>query len=510
MHSIIKYRIAARTEAAGKYSPDAPQEGNEDNYGLICNIAQPAAQPDFDEVVDLGEMGLLMFVADGMGGHNAGEVASKIAVDTVAEAFSSDKVSSGIAVSHEARSLYMEGVIREADKRIRAFSKQNKECEGMGSTLIIAWLVGNELSVSWCGDSRCYVYRPTPAPRISMISEDHSYVQELVQRGVIPYEATFAHPRGNVVTRCLGGGGELVEPESRRAFIGKGDIVILCSDGLSGVLFDDGRLFDGQPISEENICDVISAHRSSLRECLQELFAAAERQNWYDNVTVVACEVVEGPDAPSEIPGALPSTHISPRKSRSKRWVAAAAIVLLLVAGGLFSWWYMSQVPTCDSSCDLTALLKYDQQEGVLWFCDTSHTCCISISDSTGVVVRDTIRDGSRFRLPSSFEHGKKYYVSAVRLGCEPCTPRRIRFTYYAREKAEEKRREQTSSQPKAPANLPKQSVKLIPVQLDSLARGKDAKHEAAPLDTPDIKKELKPYNPPSLTIVPVDSNNNQ
>lgn len=335
MSTKIKYRLAARTEAAGKYDPSAPQEGNEDNYGLISDIAKPEHRTGFDEVTDLGEMGLLMFVADGMGGHSAGEVASKIAVDTVYEAFSGGKVSIEAASNHRNRSRYLEDTIREADKRIRKYSKQHKECEGMGSTLIIAWLMGDELTVSWCGDSRAYLYHSLPKPSIEMVSEDHSYVQELVQRKVIPYEATFGHPRGNIVTRCLGGGGGNAEPESRLAHVAKGDIILLCSDGLSGVLFDDGRLFDGQPITEENICDTITANRVQLRECSNALFAAAERQNWYDNVTTILCEMTDGPEAPvqrvqSDMDSKEPSRH---KKKLTWILLTIGALILLILGG---------------------------------------------------------------------------------------------------------------------------------------------------------------------------------
>lgn len=339
MSTHIKYRLAARTEAAGKYDPSAPQEGNEDNYGLISDIAKPEHRTGFDEVADLGEMGLLVFVADGMGGHSAGEVASKIAVDTVYEAFAECKVKAETASSHRNRSRYLEDTIREADKRIRKHSKQNKECEGMGSTLIIAWLMGDELTVSWCGDSRAYLYHSLPSPNIEMVSEDHSYVQELVQRGVIPYEATFGHPRGNIVTRCLGGGGGNAEPESRLTHVAKGDIVLLCSDGLSGVLFDDGRLFDGHPITEENICDTITANRQQLRECNNALFAAAERQNWYDNVTAILCEVIDGPERRQS--NATAETEPSksavdnPIPQKRNRMVLFAAGLLLVVVGGV-------------------------------------------------------------------------------------------------------------------------------------------------------------------------------
>ena len=509
MSQTIRYRIAARTEAAGKYNPDAPQEGNEDNYGLVCDIAKPSHQPGFDEVVDLGEMGLLMFVADGMGGHNAGEVASKIAVDTVSEAFSDGKVSSGIAVSHEARSLYMEGVIREADKRIRAYSKQNKECEGMGSTLIIAWLAGDELSVSWCGDSRCYLYRPQPEPRVAMVSEDHSYVQELVQRGVIPYEATFAHPRGNVVTRCLGGGGELADPESRLAHVGKGDIILLCSDGLSGVLFDDGRLFDGQPISEENICDIITAHRSSLRECLQELFAAAERQNWYDNVTAIACEVSDGPKAPAEMPVYSARNPEPPMRKRKWPWMAGAAALSLAIVGGLV-WWYLSSRTTCDASCDVTKQFTRDANTGSLMINDTAQEYHIILYDSTAThVICDTmIQNDGRFSLPNSLEQGKKYYISATRSGCSPCTIRRRSFTHTKgatkRSKGVRKAANPVPSASKAADNKPSRESKKEEPGIET------PKPPTPAVLTPVTTKKLTPYNPPASTEEGEDNSNKQ
>lgn len=344
----IKYRIAARTEAAGKYEPSAPQEGNEDNYGLIPDVSNPDTPADFDTILPLGKDGLLLFVADGMGGHNAGEVASKIAVDTVYAKFAPDSIPPKTSESHESRAQYLEEVVREADRNIRAHAKKHPDCEGMGSTLVIAWLVGNELTVTWCGDSRAYLYRPGSQPQIFMVSEDHSYVQELVQRNVIPYEATFGHPRGNIVTRCLGGGGKEACPESRMAHVGKGDIILLCSDGLSGVLFDDGRLFDGQPITEENICDIVTAHRESLRQCATELFAAAERNNWYDNVTAILCEIAEGPDAPVGIApvlydasGSKPLSEMDFSLPMRKRpvwlWIFLAAAVALVV-GGVGGW----------------------------------------------------------------------------------------------------------------------------------------------------------------------------
>lgn len=441
MYNTVKYRIAARTEAAGKFNPEAPQEGNEDNYGLICNVANPDQRPEFDEVVDLGDMGLLMYVADGMGGHNAGEVASKIAVDTVSEAFSNGKVSSGIAASHEARSLFLEEVIREADKRIRAHSRQHKECEGMGSTLIVAWLVSNELTVSWCGDSRCYIYRPQPSPKIAMVSEDHSYVQELVQRGVIPYEATFAHPRGNIVTRCLGGGGENSSPESRLAYVGKGDIVMLCSDGLSGVLFDDGRLFDGMPISEENICDTIAGHRESLRDTLQALYAAAERQNWYDNVTAVVCEVVEGLQAPAGLPmyavQTVGDTVSTSGRKRKWPWVVAAIVAILAAVGGAFAYLYLGR-EACEPVKGVTR--SWQNKTPQYNIKGTASKYHVTLMDTASRIAWDTVVADSVLVLPKSLESGM--YTMSIKAVCENGESRayNTRFTHTKAETASVKK----------------------------------------------------------------------
>lgn len=326
----IEYRLAARTEAAGKYNPNAPQEGNEDNYDVIFNLRDKTVRPDFDVVTNLDANGLVMVVADGMGGHNAGEVASKIAVDTVTQMFYTQCKPTD-ATSHQRRAAFMEKIICEADSRIRRYAEEHEECQEMGSTIAIAWIVNGELSVSWCGDSRIYLYAPKPHPVITMVSEDHSYVQSLVQRGIIPYEATFGHPQGNVVTRCLGGGGSESKPESRMMQLAEGDIVLMCSDGLSGVLFDDDRSYEGERLSPENLCDIITRHQESMRQCCEELFAAAQRNRWHDNVTAILCQIVNAQGLPGRRP--LVATTSRPQKDhrRYKRILPWAVFISLIV-----------------------------------------------------------------------------------------------------------------------------------------------------------------------------------
>lgn len=286
----FSYRIAARTEAAGKYDPCAPREGNEDSFAIIPNVGDVEASVSFDTITSMPERGVLMVVADGMGGHNAGEVASQIAVSTVKEMFAATVVSEKDFSSKESRAKYLEKIIKSADQNIRSDAESTPDRKGMGSTIVMAWIVGNELTVTWCGDSRAYRFHPEKG--LEQLSEDHSMVQDMVRKKQLKYEETFSHPQGNIITHCLGGGGKgNAEPESRQFTLEDGDLVMLCSDGLSGVLFDDGRLrSNGEPYSEENIQDILSRKRECLKDTLTCLFDAARRSEWYDNVTAVLFE----------------------------------------------------------------------------------------------------------------------------------------------------------------------------------------------------------------------------
>lgn len=291
----IKFRIVAYTGAAGKYSPDAPMCGNEDNFYVNDNLSDNISGHCMaDEIINMSDCGIIMAVCDGMGGMNAGEVASAIAVETIKDYFSPNRVNLDIARNPKARKAYLEKLVVEADKRIKDDSKRNPKHEGMGSTIILAWIVDNELTLTWCGDSRAY--RFSPATGLKMLSEDHSYVQELVKKGLITYEDTFDHPQGNIITRSLGDPEKKARPETREFNLYKGDVILLCSDGLSGVLRDrktkdsDGNYFPGK-----NIEDLIRDNTSSMVQCKNALWDAAQEADWYDNVTILLCQILEGP-----------------------------------------------------------------------------------------------------------------------------------------------------------------------------------------------------------------------
>ena len=293
----ISLRLVAFTDAAGKYSPEAFRGGNEDNFFVSDDLAEVSAgKPAQDEVFRLGERGILMAVADGMGGMNAGEVASQIAIDTVKAAFSPGALSDSIVSSEQSRRRYLEEVIRRADKNIKSAAMKDRSREGMGSTVILAWLFQNELTISWVGDSRAYIFNEKSG--IRLISRDHSYVQELVNKGLLTYDQTFDHPQNNIITRSLGDPSKEAKPESKTLSVGRGDIILLCSDGLSGVLRDRKTYTAaGELLADENLEDIICAHTGSMKECREALWLAAERAGWYDNVTAILCQITDGPES---------------------------------------------------------------------------------------------------------------------------------------------------------------------------------------------------------------------
>lgn len=287
--------MVAYTGAAGKYDPQAPMSGNEDNFYVDDNLSDNIpSHCSADDIIDMNECGCIMAVCDGMGGMNAGEVASAIAVNTIQDFFAPNKVSKDIAISAKDREKYLESVVVEADKRIKEDAKNNAEHNGMGSTIILAWMVENELTITWCGDSRAYRFNPDLG--LELLSEDHSYVQDLVKKGLITYDDTFDHPQGNIITRSLGDPSKKAKPETRHFFVNKDDIILLCSDGLSGVLRDrktkdsEGNYYEG-----DNIEDIIRNNSSTMSDCKNALWKAAEAADWYDNVTILLCQIVDGP-----------------------------------------------------------------------------------------------------------------------------------------------------------------------------------------------------------------------
>lgn len=297
----IQFRLTAYTDPAGKWNEEAPNKGNEDNLFVDVNLSN-GTQGEFvsDQTQILSEHGCLMVVADGMGGMNAGEIASAIAIETVKQEFAPEKLTKEIVATEKSRARYMEHAVIEADAAIKAEARRNKAYEGMGSTIVMVWLCRGVATVTWCGDSRAYLFRESEGLR--QISKDHSYVQSLVDDGKITVEEAFDHPYGNIITRSLGDPEKKAQADSVSIQVFKGDILLICSDGLSGVLRDRKNCdAAGNLYPVDTLEDIIRENRSSMQACRKALWQAAEKAEWYDNVTAILCEILEGEVMPNSV-----------------------------------------------------------------------------------------------------------------------------------------------------------------------------------------------------------------
>ena len=247
---------------------------NEDNFIVNADLVQNEwlIPHNSSQAIPLGEAGALLVVADGMGGMNAGEVASEIAVNTIQEVFSLDDFSS-IIDTEEHISQFLTSAIVEADSRIKQRVVDDPETEGMGTTIVIAWVLDNKAHIAWCGDSRAYKFNKESG--LTQLSKDHSYVQQLVDDGDLTPDEAFDSPFSNIITRSLGDIKSIAKPDYKLFPLADGDNIILCSDGLCGVCRDVEILETLNNIDSDNITNYRDA-----------LINSALQAGGYDNVTV--------------------------------------------------------------------------------------------------------------------------------------------------------------------------------------------------------------------------------
>jgi protein phosphatase len=205
-------------------------------------------------------------VADGMGGAQAGEVASQIAVETFEQGLPADG-------SPEER---LTDVVQRANRRIHELSRAEAERAGMGTTLTAAYLDERELVIAHVGDSRAYMFRDGELIRLT---QDHSLVDELLRQGKLTEEQALEHPQRSIITRALGPEPD-VEVDTWRYAVKSGDVVMLCSDGLTSM------------ISEREVQDTIAA-AGSLQEAADRLIEGANAAGGRDNITVVLFRIEE-------------------------------------------------------------------------------------------------------------------------------------------------------------------------------------------------------------------------
>lgn len=218
----------------------------------------------------------LLIVADGMGGHAGGEVASAIAVRVIAKSLQGAFAEHARIPDEEARRLLCE-VCRRADEAIRERAVSDPALTGMGTTVVIALCREENIAIAHAGDSRAYLLR---AGRLRLLTEDHTLVQQLVESGAISESAARRHNLRNVITRCLGGQ-DYEDPDVGFWSWSIGDVLLLCSDGLTGML-DDGEIQE------------ILLSRGGLERCGRELIAAANERGGTDNISVALARRRQG------------------------------------------------------------------------------------------------------------------------------------------------------------------------------------------------------------------------
>jgi len=299
-------------EAASKTDTGRQRNANEDSYF--------AREPVFA-------------VADGMGGAQAGEVASRIAAGAFESGIDPEEAGEGRLAE----------IVREANKEIHDLAQRDSSRAGMGTTLTAALVQGNEVSFAHVGDSRAYVFR---AGDMRRLTKDHSLVEELRSQGRLTDAEAEEHPQRSIITRALG-----PEPKvnvDTMTYTGKpGDVFLLCSDGLTTM------------VSDEEIAEILTDAKS-LRAAVSRLVDAANRNGGRDNITAVAFRLEEEGEAEEEGATLIARTAEQagltgermraatdrlrgrgpmpppPRRRRALRLGAALAVAALVIGGAVF------------------------------------------------------------------------------------------------------------------------------------------------------------------------------
>jgi protein phosphatase len=250
-----------RITCAGNTDVGVVRSGNEDNFLLDC------AQG-------------LFIVADGMGGHAAGEVASEMAVNIVSRELGSLRgLPDGEAASR------LRTAIRKANGAIFERTLAEHEKRGMGTTATVMVLFSRRYMIGQVGDSRAYLLREG---QLLQLTKDHSYVQEQVDAGLLTPEQARTHPYSNVITRCVGAN-EDVAPDVYFGNLEQNDLVLLASDGLTGMLEDD------------QLAKILTTE-DNPESAVNRMIADANRRGGLDNITAIVIRVEEVDTVTGEMP----------------------------------------------------------------------------------------------------------------------------------------------------------------------------------------------------------------
>ncbi len=245
----------------------------------------------------------LWIVADGMGGHEAGEVASRLACDAIRQAVSEGKD--------------LTEAIHSAQVELHAAIERGKGSEGMGTTVVALKTDGSRYRIAWVGDSRAYLWHDGQLRRLT---HDHSFVQELIDNQAISTEEAEQHPERSTLSRCLGGGlDDALEVDEINARFFAGERIILCSDGVSS------------EISDSDFLACLRDHSEAESQIIAEaLVQRALDAGGNDNATAL---VIASPsDAPDRIRQTAPRRRVDIPPEKVKKTKRAGAVILVVAA----------------------------------------------------------------------------------------------------------------------------------------------------------------------------------
>lgn len=266
---MIPNPISPNLSVVAKTSVGMVRDNNEDYHGFSTNLA--AKEWRFYESADwqYSDVPAVLVVADGMGGMEMGEEASRIAVETV----KSDVFENSALLTDDEATITekISNVFEKANEEILKFAETSNNVGKMGTTLVVSIVFKKHTYVFWIGDSRAYLFRKG---KLQPLTKDHSYVQELVDAGKLSYEQSFYHPDSNIITKFMGEPKNMPIPSVLSFEHTNGDILLLCSDGLNGMLQD----------SEIENCFY---DKDSLIQICDTLIDSANQAGGHDNITVI-------------------------------------------------------------------------------------------------------------------------------------------------------------------------------------------------------------------------------
>jgi PPM family protein phosphatase len=267
-------------ESHGLSDPGRVRESNEDCF-VVAELARtlhvhhtnlPQSKSHYS-----CHRGHVFLVADGVGGNKAGEVASGLTVRTIEDyLLNTLKRFSNLQAGEEQTALReLQAALFQADSRIFEETARHPEWRGMGTTLTMAFAVNWRLFVAHAGDSRCYLHS---GGKLQRLTQDHTVTAEMVRHGILPPERQAGHPYRHVVTNLLGGTETGVRVELHSLDLHPGDVMILCSDGLT------------EMVSDERIATILQEERVPRGAC-ERLVAEANAAGGVDNITAIVAHI---------------------------------------------------------------------------------------------------------------------------------------------------------------------------------------------------------------------------